>query len=758
MWIAAALAAGPVEAQTEQSLLERDPYDELTVVADDKTTTLEVQFLNLPRQPIDPTAPPNVERPQFELANRPGEAYEVEWVHVRKIRLHEEIVLSRAEELASKRDFDEAFEHLDFLRKKSPEWPGLESSIQRFLFEHGQRELAQGHLDRAYIIWTELYARNQGFPGLREGLGQIGHAMIEVRVRAEDFAAARLLIDRFSKRFGERELSAVTQWSRQFQSESQSLLEGAKAALADNRLTEAFTKLDRAAAIWPDVPGLEAVKQSLRERYPAVSVGVSAPAPLENIEPLISWEARRARRLTCRQIFEFLRPGPEGGEYTCPLASVEWDDTRRQLVLNLPGWTDAAQRAPSIRGSELARAILQAAEDEVPRVLGDYVDSVRVRDVQSVFVSFREHVRPEALLDLSPAPRYSSASPTAEESPCIWQPYSFLTRDGRGARFIRNPGYNPGASLPAEIVERTYSSPLRALAALQTGEIQVLDQVAPWLVEKASQEANIVVEKYAAPTLHVLLPNYDRPLAANRTLRRALVYGIPRRAILLNDLLSGRAVAGCEVIDGPFPPGESIQDPLRYAFNVDVPIREYEPALAMTLVRVAVKQISPERSDADALQPCVVTIAHPPDDLSRTACRAIQRELKRVGVEVQLVEIPPTGSIPATTAYDFRYAQVSVWEPAVDAVRLLGRGGPADSQSPHVLQAIAALRTAGTWSLVRERLRRIHEIVHREVTFIPLWQIVDHFAYRQELTGVGSRPAVLYQNVEDWRLTGISSP
>ena len=34
---------------------------------------------------------------------------------------------------------------------------------------------------------------------------------------------------------------------------------------------------------------------------------------------------------------------------------------------------------------------------------------------------------------------------------------------------------------------------------------------------------------------------------------------------------------------------------------------------------------------------------------------------------------------------------------------------------------------------------------------IPLWQLVEHFAYHKRLCGVGADAVSLYQNIEQWR-------
>ena len=82
----------------------------------------------------------------------------------------------------------------------------------------------------------------------------------------------------------------------------------------------------------------------------------------------------------------------------------------------------------------------------------------------------------------------------------------------------------------------------------------------------------------------------------------------------------------------------------------------------------------------------------------------------------------------------------------------LPRLSAAASDSPYVRQALRWLDAAQTWGEVRERLLQVHNAVHNEVAVIPLWQLVDFFAYNKRVRNLGERPVWLYQRVDKWRL------
>ena len=92
-----------------------------------------------------------------------------------------------------------------------------------------------------------------------------------------------------------------------------------------------------------------------------------------------------------------------------------------------------------------------------------------------------------------------------------------------------------------------------------------------------------------------------------------------------------------------------------------------------------------------------------------------------------------------------------MWEPVVDARRVLDADGLSGGASPYMSLALRQLEQASDWPQIGARLRRIHRIAYDDVAVIPLWQLTDHFAYHKSLQGVGGRPVGLYQNVEQWQ-------
>jgi ABC-type transport system substrate-binding protein len=257
------------------------------------------------------------------------------------------------------------------------------------------------------------------------------------------------------------------------------------------------------------------------------------------------------------------------------------------------------------------------------------------------------------------------------------------------------------------------------------------------------------------PTLHLLIPNYRRPHMTRRTFRRAIVYGIDRQLILERDILGGESIAGSRVISGPFAAGVSANDPLGYAYDSRIAPRPYQPLQAYTLAKVAQNELAvmANKEGREPPVPAKLILAHPADETLRIASQNIAQQLTAVGIECSPRELPPGTSAMDDDDWDLLFVEVTIAEPFVDAYRLLSRDGTVGETSAYLGLALRQLDEAGNWKEVRDALLEIHRIAHEEVTAVPLWQIVDHFAYRRPMQGISDRPVTLYQDVEQWRKT-----
>ena len=331
-------------------------------------------------------------------------------------------------------------------------------------------------------------------------------------------------------------------------------------------------------------------------------------------------------------------------------------------------------------------------------------------------------------------------------------PYALAEQSPQYNSYVQQAGYFAAQTgQPSEVDERTYADSSVALRALRRGEVSVIDRLSPWDVKRLAGNKDFTIRPYAFPTVHLLVPNPHKPLTASRTLRRAMLYALDREGILRRGLLDGQTIAGCEVLSGPFPKEVAGDDPHGYANNSQVKVRSYDPGTALVLARLAIDELraaAGQGGAAEDAQPSLVLV-HPPEPIARAACQSIARQLGTLDLQIVLREAP-ADSPPGD--YDLLYAELAMREPVVDVWRLLGPQGITGGCSPAMLGALRSLESAAEGRQAAGQLHAIHRLVASELSVIPLWQLVEHFAFHKSVQGLSARPVSLYQDIEQWRV------
>jgi ABC-type transport system substrate-binding protein len=360
------------------------------------------------------------------------------------------------------------------------------------------------------------------------------------------------------------------------------------------------------------------------------------------------------------------------------------------------------------------------------------------------------HILPEAMLQIPLVVRAESKTTMA--------PFARLPGGDAAARFVANPNRvaEVATHQPPEIVERHYADPQRAILAIQRGEVDVLARVFPGDIPALRSNESLVVAPYAGPTTHALAVRSQNPFLNQRTFRRALVYGANRDLLLSQGILRGKPLAGFRVVSGLFPAPTGSGDLPTYAYDASIEPHPYDPRLAMTLRLVAEGELkaSYEKQEREPPKLAPLVLGHPADETSRVACRGLVKGWKQIGVECKLIEFAPGVFDDRSGKCDLVYLQLVTWEPLVDAARLLGPEGLAPAANPFIQLALRQIEAARNWQEGRQRLVHLHRLLHEDVTLLPLWQTMDHFAYRRSLFGITPRRLNLYQDVEQWRAAG----
>ncbi len=771
-WLTALLAAwaviGPSRVcAAEQRLLERDPFDRITLNAENKGAVLEVAPLELPGRRL-PAAPKPEEKLIIRLLDRPEKRYELRWGAIERVELFEQMLLAEAQRLVGEGRLEEAYEYFARLEQDYPDLPELAPAMEAYLYEEAKAALRAGESHRALAMLWEIHGRNPQRPGLDKALGIATEQLVQQYVAAEKFPAARALTRRLQLTYPDHPVVAA--WHQRWREEAAALLAQGRAELNAQRLAAAAACCRRLVCIWPELSGARELAVELHERYPRVVVGVCWPVRVEmhaGAVPVVAGgledpAARRVRGLLYRTIAEVTGPGEQGAVYTCLVGRLSADQAAGMLTLQIDadvGWQEGRS---SLTAADVARRIAELVEGETCGpgcAWRELLDAVEVRGLFELQLRLRHAwPRPEALLRIT-VPPYAEPELARGSHPVPNGPYRLVAAHNHSALFaaVSHSAVGGPWQGPKELVEQYVPDAQAALRMLRAGEVDVLERVPPHMVPQLKREAGITIGAYAVPRIHCLVPNLRRALPGCETFRRAVLYGIHREAIL-NRLLRGAPANGCCVASGPFAGGQSRDVLGTYAADPQIAPRPYDPHLAMVYLRAALEEM-PDRvpgGSSDTPQQCNIAVAYPADELAREACHEIQRQLGLVGINVELIELTPAAitAEPASAAghppADFRYVELALEEPLADVWELLGPGGLIEP-SPAMHVALQRLAEAQDWPAVCRALNTLHRLFHDELAVIPLWQLTEHYAARADLAGLDPQPVTLYQRVRQWR-------
>ncbi|MGB9688915.1 ABC transporter substrate-binding protein [Thermogutta sp.] len=745
---------------TTTPLYEQPPFDLLYLNPANNNAVLKLLPVPLPDRKV-PQPLPRSGYLEIELFDRPGERYRVPWQAVVQLKLFEQLLLEQAMKLIQEKRFDEAYDYLDYVATHYPNVSGFSEVEQLFLIEEARATLAQGQSERAFADLCRLSELNPNHPELSNLIGQAVDTLVAQRWQKGEYAAARGVVETLSKLLPQH--PAIQKFRQQWQTEAAELEKQVQQALAEGNARHADRLVRKLRQVWPQQPRLDQLIAEVRKAYPRFQVGITQPGARPDPTSLIDWGSRRCGRLIREALVEYTGPGPEGGEYQSAFLMWQLDAEKQTLTLRLrperPRFADGRSYTAYDLAQQLANRADRHHEGYFPP-WAEVVAGIRISSPEEVIVHLRfVPLKPESLLQCVPEPALILASAAKDRFPGVG-PFVLAAEESSSSRWVfrRNThtgtasdGGRPVPNGPAEIEEIAFPRCRDALRALREGEIDIVDRVNPWELPLLAQARDVTVQPYRVPLVHMLVPNLSKPLPGNRDFRRAMLYAIDRERIL-QSLLGGKPQSGCQVVSGPFPAGTSFGDPMGYAYDPQIKPRDYQPSLALALSEIAFRQAQ-EVANNRGLPPLKtreVVLAHPPHEIAREACRQIQEQWRLIGWTVKLVEVSPEQ--PPPPEYDFLYVEAAIWEPEIDVIRLIANLIPERQfLSPQVELALAILGSSADWPTLGQRLRDLHHWVYDDLSVLPLWQLVDFYAYRSGIKGLGEPRVSLYQNVETWQ-------
>lgn len=689
---------------------------------------------------------------------RSDKKFEISWDDIERIELYEQIIMREIDEMVAAKDYAGAFRYIGFLYRNYPKTPGLDDMRKRLLLENGAYLFSQKQYEAALVVMESLYRGDPRYEASKvsTAISKLADFIIGEKMAQKDLPRSQRWIKRFETEFPQLDLSGVQKWKDELQSMAQAKMDECLALKEQKKYRAAKDVAMEVLATWPDIPGINELITELDEIYPSVRIGVMQKAIRFDPSNLVNWSGRRGGALLVRQLFELRQIGTEGGSYAMPLGKFTQSDDRRSINITLNG----------IDGKEVrqwdaywvAQWVANRADPNSPEYLPAWASVFRdaiVSGPGQLEVRLQNpHVLPQALMQW-PFPPELFQVLSEQERLKVETTYQPGPIDERTNAYIFRDGAKRSDKQPMEITEIYYSNPVDARNDLLRGEIDAIDQIFPADASKLGSRDGIRIDTYALPTVYSLVVRpTDHAYLKKLEFRRALLYAVDREKLLFNELLGGNNKADGRLISGPFPAGVSVDDPLAYAYDFTVEPYKYQPRLAKLLVTLTQKHLEDAAKKAEKpvepLKP--IRLGVPSLEAMTVAGGAFVQQWQAIGIPAELVVLPPGEVLDQDGSCDLVMVAAAVWEPATDADRFLGEGGPAAVEDPFIVQGLKSLRGARNWREVRARTQELHRLVHYHLPILPLWQITDRFAVRNSIQGVTPRPVTLYQDIQRWRL------
>ena len=682
---------------------------------------------------------------------KPGEGeisdFEVRRSDIKKVDYFEDLLLQESERLVLARDFAQAFECCLWVKSRDPKWTGVEDHVNQILFAEGSRAMIEGDDERGQRLLRELLARKPDYPGLIEQLSAAYSKRISRAIDLGYYSKGRRILHELAS-FAPKSL-ATREMTARFVNRAEARLSAAEGKSAPVRL-DAMTD---ALRIWPTLDGVEARYRELFLTMPTLETAVvDVPAPLG---PYAHSPADlRTTRLIYLPLLEYDDDDARKGKRAAQLVqTIETSDLGRRMLIKLRAgvpWSDGSRAASAV---DVARDLTDRTDPNSPRYIArwaELLDRVEATDDSRLEIRLNRpplragpwFLGPVGAAHAGSDGREASASP---ERPWVCDgPFIAVEAKPDLVEFRRR---EPGKGL-IRIREIRQASPAAGLAALRRGDVSLLARVPPDQAKALESEPGIKVGTYNRPTVHLIALDGRNPALRLRTLRRALSYAIDRKGLLEEFVLKRPIDEGDRPANGPFPAGS-------YADAPATPALEWNPMLAKMLTAAARKEIGGS--------PIQLKLEHPPSAEARATVGRIANAFKAAGVEIELVEISESrleSELRAGRKFDLAYRAVRVNDPVSDAGPLLmpGYDAPAEANcmasaaSPRILQLLLALERTADWTSARGLAVQIDRESRDELPVIPLWQIVDHYAWRDRLKGPAKTTERLYDRIETWEI------
>jgi peptide/nickel transport system substrate-binding protein len=693
--------------------------------------------------------------------------FKVKRANIKKIEYFEDLLLAECDRRVAMHDYSRAFECCLRAQMRNPGWPGIDDHVNGVLFAEGSRALLDGDGERGLRLLRELLGRKRDYPGLLDQIAGAYTKRIERALKLGLYARGRRVLHEFADLAPEHVM--IKTMRSLYVNKADQLVKDTEGLKGPERLDG----LTLALRIWPELERALSVYDKAFVAEPTLDVAVSDVAV-----PLGPWVRSpadaRVTRLLYRPILASSDDEAKKGKRPGQLAaSIESSDLGRRLLLRInPGffWSDGSRQVSAI---DVARDLVDRTDPHSPRYearWAELLDRVEITDPTRVDIRLNRAPLQAGLWFLGPvSPAHASidgrVATAGRDRPLVTDgEYQCFRADGEQVelrlRDDRGTSVSTGAAGPdgvpvlvvpriKRIRETRLPSGQSMIGALRRGEVSLIDHVPPDQVAGLAVTAEIKVGSYVQPLIHLVALDGRNPALRNRSLRRALSYAVDRKGLLEDHLLKHPSTARDTVADGVFPKGS-------YADALAVKPLESHMWLARMLVAAARKELGG--------QPITLNFEYPAIPEVKVMAQKLGDAFRAAGIEIEMSEALPSRletELRSGRRFDLAYRVLRCDEPVFDAGLMLcpGYDAPADAgalascASPEILQLLLRLERASEWPTARGLAIQIDRESRDELPVIPLWQVVDHYAWRDRLKGPAETAGDLYQVIETWEIT-----
>lgn len=741
----------------QKPLLDNDPFDLIQLDKSNDDALLQI----VPQENFPDPIPEKGDL-ILEFYRNSESLLQVPYRSIAEYQSFNDLVIAEANEFLDADDFGRAFRNLLYVYDRGGKNDrNLVQTLRTVLFQDAKQRFENQEFELALSIFEDLYQDKPNFrvPGINRDLVDIIIAcyegILEQKFDAGRYEAIRETVKQLKLRYGRAAFELTQRWDRQFDEKAEALLDQAQQLADAGKGREAHVKVKLAQRTNPQSKRTEDVQEELMDQFPLVVVGVSQSTDRPNPNAIDNWAARRIGRLTQRNLVEMTGLSDEGARYEFLNGTItRIDDVGLVYAIDLDLTMDKLG-VPDLTAIEMANRLLANANPQSESFDPTWrriLKTVELVSSSRILVTLqRPFVRPEALMQVGYPGSSSAAVPSKDPRPqgSANGIYVMTDSEPQFTTFELNPRYTPIETRQHPvIIEQLFRTDSDAVDGLLQGEVDVVDRIPPADVGKLKDAPNIEVRPYVVPTVHILIPKIRGELDGNFRFRSALSTAIPRDSIVVDVIGGGKKLDGCDPITGPFPLGGDDNDQISYGYDLRVKPLQFNEKLSMVLAKLALSK--PGTSDLTS-SPSIV-MAHPSGTTARNCAQAIARAWNASNIKTTLRQLPPGETYPADNQWDILYSETFIEEPLIDAIRLFGDDGLASDVTAPVEQSLRNVVTSQTWQGACLALRNIHRQVSVDLSVIPLYQVQEHYAFRDNVSNIGRDLVHLYQNVDRWTI------